>query len=482
MRSIFLLLSVIFTAQSLFGQTLSPAEAREDLRFFRKKMAAWYPGIGYYSPADFYEKKLDELDAELTQPIDYQLFYKKMGVARSILQDGHFGIYHRKNFFPKNPKLLPFQLRVAEGKYWVIFDLTADSSLHRGAEILAIDDRPIRDIHDLLTDQFRDGNDGPTENGARTRTMLAFAGFYADWFGPRDSVEICFKTTDSSAVECRFFACPTAKERNTTLAKRYPKIAVPKPNLAFEMVDSMPKTAVLYVSSFGKLKKRDLFNLGFAFKTKRVFRQAKKNGVENLVIDLRNNGGGAVINSARLLKYLIPEPFGVFGDGQLKRRAIWPYSLKGGPPPFGFLFFFLEHKKDKNTGGWRDRRPHRANRKPHKSLIFSGKTWFLINGASFSAAVTVPAICRSHGVGKFVGEPTGGAYWGDFAARFKTITLPNSKIRVRIPLKKLDHAVDPSKNKTLLIEPDFFIERKKSDVMEARDFVMPAVMDLIKKG
>ena len=189
-----------------------------------------------------------------------------------------------------------------------------------------------------------------------------------------------------------------------------------------------------------------------------------------------------MLNSARLLKYLVPVPFSVFGDGQLKRRAIWPYSLKGGPPPFGFLFFFFEHKKDRKTGGWRDRPARKPGYKPHKSLIFKGQTWFLTNGGSFSAAVSVPAICRSHGIGLFVGETTGGAYWGDFAARFKTVTLPNSKIRVRIPLKKLDHAVDFSKNKTLLIEPDFPVERTRADIMLARDFVMPAVMALIKKG
>ena len=124
MRLSTLFFGSFFFVQSIFGQTLTPAEAKEDLLFFRKKMAAWYPGIGYYLPAEIYEKKLGELAEKLTQPIDYQDFYHEIGVIRSILQDGHFGIYHRKNFLPKNTKLLPFQMRTAEGKYWTIFDLT----------------------------------------------------------------------------------------------------------------------------------------------------------------------------------------------------------------------------------------------------------------------------------------------------------------------------------------------------------------------
>ena len=64
-----------------------------------------------------------------------------------------------------------------------------------------------------------------------------------------------------------------------------------------------------------------------------------------------------------------------------------------------------------------------------------------MNGASFSATTSVLAKTLDAGMGTFIGEASGSAYWGDFAGHFKTVTLPNSRLQVRIPLKKLTHAV-----------------------------------------
>jgi hypothetical protein len=480
MRQILIIGLLFFVIPPIFAQKLTVAEAQEDIRFFRKKMAAWYPGIGYYQPAEKYEKTLDSMAASITQSIDYQDFYRKFAPVRAVLQDGHFGINHRKNMPPKTGKYVPFFIRKAEGKYIVSHDLTADSSLRRGTEILKINGQPMAEIHQFLSKKYRDGDDGATDNGSLARVQLAFAGYFADWFGNPDSVEMTFKTTNSSIVVTRKMACETFADRDQFFEKRYGKESKARHNLSFIIVDSIPRTAILTISTFSKTGKRDFFNLGFQRKIKKAFSEADEKGIENLVIDLRNNGGGAVVNCSRLLRYLIHEPFNVFGGGHLKRRAIWPYSWKVGP--FGFLFFFTEHRRDREKGGWIDRKHKKMSNKPRKKHHFDKNVYFLINSISYSAAVSVPSIARSHGIGTFVGEPTGGAYWGDFAARFQNIKLPNSKIRVRIPLKKLDHAVDFSKNKTLLVEPDFPVERKIADVLAGRDFMTPFVLNLIKSG
>jgi hypothetical protein len=85
-------------------------------------------------------------------------------------------------------------------------------------------------------------------------------------------------------------------------------------------------------------------------------------------------------------------------------------------------------------------------------------------------------------MGTFVGEASGSAYWGDFAGHFKTVTLPNSRMQVRIPLKKLTHAVEPNRANGFTVEPDFTVTRTYDDLMTNRDYVLDYTLRLIRQG
>jgi hypothetical protein len=58
-------------------------------------------------------------------------------------------------------------------------------------------------------------------------------------------------------------------------------------------------------------------------------------------------------------------------------------------------------------------------------------------------------------MGTYIGEACGGAFWGDFAGQFQTVILPNSGLRVRVPLKKLLHDVSAKSANGFTVEPDF---------------------------
>jgi hypothetical protein len=85
-------------------------------------------------------------------------------------------------------------------------------------------------------------------------------------------------------------------------------------------------------------------------------------------------------------------------------------------------------------------------------------------------------------MGTYIGEASGSAYWGDFAGHFKTVTLPNSRIQVRIPLKKLTHAVTPDRANGFTVEPDFTVTRSYEDILTNRDYVLDYTLRLIREG
>jgi hypothetical protein len=148
--------------------------------------------------------------------------------------------------------------------------------------------------------------------------------------------------------------------------------------------------------------------------------------------------------------------------------------------PISAINFSLQYRSDK-SGGFASRSARGRYRPKHRNA-FKGNIYFLVNGASFSATTSVLAKTLNAGMGTFIGEASGSAYWGDFAGHFKTVTLPNSRIQVRIPLKKLTHAVVADRANGFTVEPDFTVTRSYDDLLHNRDYVLDYTLGLIRQG
>ncbi len=160
--------------------------------------------------------------------------------------------------------------------------------------------------------------------------------------------------------------------------------------------------------------------------------------------------------------------------------AVLPY-ITTPINPISPVAFFLTHHRDRTTGLWRTNTSKKRDFKPNKKLGYRNNLYLLVNGASFSATASVLSHLRDQGIGKIVGEAPGGAYWGDFAARFKVITLPNSKLRLRIPLKTMYHDVKPLDDPE--IKPDFPVSRTYEDIVTpGRDYGLEYVKAIIRKS
>ncbi|MCY7358227.1 MAG: peptidase S41, partial [Rudanella sp.] len=232
------------------------------------------------------------------------------------------------------------------------------------------------------------------------------------------------------------------------------------------------------VSTFMGPKRNDPFQLVFKHRLRRAFKQIQSQHVDNLIIDMQQNGGGIVLNSARLLKYWMPKRFAIMQREQMKGAARDELVTRWNP--FSALQFSMHYKRD-GRGGFASR-SHKRRFRPVGKLAYKGNLYFLMNGASFSAATSVLAKSLDAGVGTFVGEACGGAYWGDFAGHFKTVTLPYSRIQVRIPLKKLTHAVNPARANGFTVEPDYKAARTYDDLVHGRDYALTQTLHVIRQG
>lgn len=460
------------------AQMISAAQARVDLAFLKRKLELLHPGMGYYTSPARMEQLYDSLYNRLTAPMPYLSYFQLVSPYVMALKDGHTNLNHRRNYIDKHTRYFPFYIRSVDDHYFISHNVSKDTSLRRGTELLAINGRPVADLHRELMMMDHSGSDGDNLTGRRQWSLLQFADYYAAWYGSMDSVSITYRLANDTLSRRKRLACPTLNEFRVRVRRRYGAELNQPGNLSIRIVDSLTHTAILRVSSFMGLKKKDPFQWAFNRRLKHAFKQLHEENVQNLIVDMQSNGGGIVLNSARLLRYWMPKPFRMMEHEEMKQAARTELITRWNP--LSAIHFSLQYKANE-AGGFASRSSlHRYH--PRRKDAFKGNLYFLMNGASFSATTSVLAKTLDAGLGTFIGEATGSAYWGDFAGHFKTITLPNSRLQIRMPLKKLTHAVSANNANGFTVEPDFTVTRNHEDLMTNRDYVLAYTLQLIRQG
>ena len=477
----FLLLIALFAGlhrPSTIAQTLSPGQARQDLTFLKRKLDLLHPGMGYYTPQPRMEQLYDSLYNRLTAQMDYRMFFHHVSPLVTALKDGHTNLNHRKNYIGRSTRFIPFFIRPVGDQYYISHNVSADTSLRRGTELLTINNRTVADLHRKLMDCDHSGSDGDNLTGRRQWSLVQFADYYAAWFGSADSIAVTYRLAGDTLVRRTNLRCPTLTHFRAILHRRYQFEIDQRPNLSVRIVDTLTRTAVLRVSSFMGVRKMDPFQWAFNRRLRQAFREVKRQNVQNLIIDVQGNGGGIVLNSARLLRYWMPGAFTIMEHEEMKRAARAELVTRWNP--LSALNFSLKYRLT-SAGSFVSRPVHYRFRPRHRTA-FTGNLYFLMNGASFSATTSVLAKTLNAGMGTFVGEASGSAYWGDFAGHFKTVTLPHSRMQVRIPLKKLTHAVGADRANGFTVEPDFAVTRNYDDLLTNRDYVLAYALQLVREG
>ena len=460
------------------AQLLTAAQTRTDITYLKRKLDLLHPGMGYYTPQARMEQLYDSLYNGLTAPMDYLAFFHHISPFVAALKDGHTNLNHRRNYIGKNTRFLPFYIRPVEDQYFISHNVSVDTSLQRGTELLTINGRTVADLHRELMSIDHSGSDGDNLTGRRQWSMVQFADYYAAWYGSTKTVTITYRLAGDTLIRQTCLPCLSLNDFRQTIRRRYGVELNQPANLSVHLVDTLTRTAVLRVSSFMGLKKKDPFQWAFNRGLKRAFKQIRNENIQNLIVDMQGNGGGIVSNSGRLLRYWMPKPFRIMEGEAMKRAARAELVTRWNP--LSALNFSLHYKVDK-TGGFSTRSSHRRFRPRHRNA-FAGNLYFLMNGASFSATTSVLAKTLDAGMGTYIGEASGSAYWGDFAGHFKTITLPHSRLQIRIPLKKMTHAVMANRANGFTVEPDFSVKRSYTDLITNRDYVLAYALRLIRQG
>jgi C-terminal processing protease CtpA/Prc len=237
-------------------------------------------------------------------------------------------------------------------------------------------------------------------------------------------------------------------------------------NLRF---DTSLSLATMDLNSFTKDSR-----LRYFFKS--AFKTLHKKGTQNLIIDLRGNGGGSVTNSNLLTKYISQKPFKI-ADSLYALARNSRYGRHQQHRFWNWLFLRTMTRKRPN-GSYHFAYFEGRYFKPRKRHHFNGHVYVLTGGNTFSASVLFIQTVKGQDNVTIVGEETGGGAYGNSAWLIPDVTLPHTKVRFRLPLFRL--VVDKDAEKGRGVVPEVEAGPTVEAIRRNADFKTEKVLELIR--
>ena len=454
---------------------------REDLQLLKKILEANHPSMYWYTPQQtldsFFRAAIDQVKDSMNEVS----FRNTVAAYVSKIQCGHTAVRNSKSFTKKYSRLskirFPLNVKLWDDSMVVLSSLRPrDSVFVRGTKILQINQMSGRQYIDTFS-RFISG-DGPGNQYATQQISGNFGTFYKNVMGLDSLYAISFLNRSGKRVDtliANVSASALASITKDSINKN-PGIKIPskkeirkiqKAEKRMLQIDTLTRTAFMRLGSFS----------GAGRFIRSSFRKIKKAGAENLVIDLRTNGGGKVSNSTLLTRYISDHRFKVAdsvvrnSSGLSNRRYInsaWVYSL-------GLLF----SAKKLDDGKYHFTRFEKKQWDPIEKNHFNGKVYLVQGGYSFSATTLFLGEMKGQQNVKLVGEETGGGYYGNSAMLITYCTLPNSKLRVSLPLYRL--VINKNRPKGGGVLPDIYVPPSSAAIERGVDLKMEKIKSLIQR-
>lgn len=445
-----------------------------------------HPNINLYISKERLDFKFDSLKKTINKPLTSYQFYAKITPVISSIRQGHLSVFApKKHFERKEYKTLSkkeftfneLDFEYLEDKLIVTNIRSKDSSL-LGSEVVKIEDQKVVDLFNTYKTQM--ASDGYNTTFYNRVIGKKFASFYNRDKYFIDSLQVTFKKEDSLF---------------NTVFKRTNKEEEKKDSIKDSINDGTKKEVIVALTKaqrkenkqkakmkrkhnqvYGYVKSRDEYTrnlefigkdstvaymkirgfMGGKYKTfyEEVFEKIDASKTNNLIIDLRDNGGGSLAEIAELYAYLTDKPFRFVKAGEVNSRiptlkvfmsntsSTGFKILVGAFSPFIATHNLLKTKKEDGKLYYKFKQSKLAEPKINN---FKENVYVLINGHSFSASSVLSNQLQANNRAVFVGEETGGAYNSTVAGISKIYELPETKLKISIGLIQLEteHKQEP---------------------------------------
>lgn len=440
-KYILLLLILGNLIKSYSQQYLSLKEAIYDIDFFFNQAEQIHPNLFCNISKDDLDKIILDEKEKIRDSISIDNFSRKMTILVNLIGDGHTNIYFSKNLrnrYFKEKSQLPFEIRIIGSKIFVKNSKT--SQLKDNDIIISINDVQANELLDLKKMVIGDVQNQKTKKLEKYFSYYLFMGF-----GFTDSLSINLMRNGDDLLTL----VKLLQKKETVKRKKY----------IFNFIND--SIGLLTLNSFsGIIKKQYLHFLDS------VFSDLKINKTENLIIDLRNNGGGNSYNAELIFPYLniskyrfskklsikTSKPEKKFIRKKFVKWYLYPLYPFASFSKMGRILLF------KKNGTLTEIKSKDTYLKPVEKS-FNGKIIVLTSNHTYSAAADFVVAFKYAKRGLVVGDTLGQPYSGYIDKIM--VTLPNSNLHGGVSFKKYEFIGANKVNYNQGIEPDINIEFEK---------------------
>lgn len=472
MKKVWISILVIFmlNAGKLKPQSpvFSPEAMKADMEYLNKYMKKWHPAYYQYTSETEMDSYLNLVKASCDSNLNLTQFKSRLRWFISKTGCGHIQVLNPETYKPAFvTELLPLEVWVLGRQLFVRENNSGDKFPSRGDEILSINNIPSDSIINAASEMiFTDGYN----RTYKTRSLeLNFKVWYYITFGNTSVFMIQYKTKDGTIAIARINALP---QNVLPVTKKIP----PADSTQLVLKGNGIGLYTLDFDTSSMLIDLDNFSGAGQGKTyKKIFRHLRKKAVKNLVIDLRDNGGGNAFRGNYFLSYLMdPLVRGINISRKPNLTSVNPrfkgsFWEKATP-----VLFTLNPLQYPWSDGWHHYFPF--VKKMRNS--FHGRVFVFTNGGTFSMASYTTTMLKHKAGAVVIGEETGGGEAGSRGMATGEIVLPNSGIRVSINVYQIHNILNFS-DKGTGVMPDFPVKYTIQDRLLQNDLEMEKVKSLI---
>jgi len=400
-------------SQSMFD-TLSISQQQTDFKILSETLLEYHQGLFDYSDSTEVFERLENLKEALKKQrsiLEQYALYANFIASINCIHTTCKNKIIRKDMRKTN-FLLPFRTYYSNNKLIATQNYSKDSCLLIDTNdiIIKINDLPIQEIKSELFKMI--SSDGQNTTFKEANLRFRFEYFYYLKYFPQDSILLTYShKKDTLEKYFKTISYDSLISKTNSKIKKNKKLKK-EPNNLVSFFDSTHH--FIYLKPPYPLPK----NLLYHYKTKRLFRNIDTIYFNNIVIDLRNNGGGK--DQSHLAGYFTKNKY-TFETATCNVKHFKPKHYKHFLNRYSYYNFSIRIYKFIK----------KQNIYCKPKTYYPGNLFVFTNGLTGSAASNLASTLKEKSNAIIIGEETGGGYRGCNTGLL-FLELPHSKMVITI--------------------------------------------------